>query len=103
MLDQRDVVVIGGGFAGLSAAVALAERGFKVAVLERKPALGGRAYSFADPDSSDFVDNGQHVLMGCYTETLDFLKKIGTADKLVFRDSLEIEMIDASGERAALH
>src|SRR5205823_3373868 len=58
MPDARDVVIIGGGFAGLSAGVALAERGFKVAVLERKPALGGRAYSFADPDSGDFVDNG---------------------------------------------
>ena len=54
--------------------VALAERGFRVAVLEGKPALGGRAYSFADPDTGDFVDNGQHVLMGCYTETLDFLE-----------------------------
>src|SRR5437763_8424687 len=102
MPDARDVVIIGGGFAGLSAGVALAERGFKVAVLERKPALGGRAYSFADPDSGDFVDNGQHVLMGCYTETLDFLTRIGTADKLVFRDNLEIEMIDAVGECAGL-
>ena len=79
MVEARDVVVIGGGFAGLSAAVALAERGFRVAVLERKPALGGRAYSFADADTGDFVDNGQHVLMGCYAETLNFLDRIGTA------------------------
>jgi phytoene dehydrogenase-like protein len=48
MGEARDVVVIGGGFAGLSAAVALAGRGFRVAVFEGKPALGGRAYSFAD-------------------------------------------------------
>ncbi len=82
MPDPRDVVVIGGGFAGLSAGVALAEAGFRVAVLERKPKLGGRAYSFADPEGGDPVDNGQHVLMGCYTQTLDFLKKIGTYDKL---------------------
>ncbi len=74
MVEAKDVVVIGGGFAGLSAGVALAERGFRVAVLERKPALGGRAYSFADTETGDFVDNGQHVLMGCYTETLDFLR-----------------------------
>jgi len=102
MADDRDVVVIGGGFAGLSAGVALAERGFRVAVLERKPALGGRAYSFIDPESGDFVDNGQHVLMGCYTETFDFLKKIGTYDKLVFLENLEIEMIAPGGARATL-
>ena len=65
-VEAKDVVVIGGGFAGLSAGVALAEAGFRVALLESKPALGGRAYSFADPESGDFVDNGQHVLMGCY-------------------------------------
>ena len=76
--------MIGGGFAGLSAAVALAERGFRVAVLEGKPALGGRAYSFADAETGDFVDNGQHVLMGCYTETLDFLDRIGANGQLVF-------------------
>ena len=53
MVEGRDVVVIGGGFAGLSAAVALAQIGFRVAVLESKPALGGRAYSFADPETGD--------------------------------------------------
>jgi squalene-associated FAD-dependent desaturase len=102
MADNRDVVVIGGGFAGLSAGVALAERGFRVAVLERKPALGGRAYSFPDAESGDFVDNGQHVLMGCYSETLAFLQQIGTYDQLVFRNKLEIEMIAPGGKRAVL-
>src|ERR1700732_4495717 len=102
MLDQRDVVVIGGGFAGLSAAVALATRGFRVAVLESKPALGGRAYSFADSESGDFVDNGQHVLMGCYSETLDFLARIGATKDLVFHEDLEIEMLDRGGNAATL-
>ncbi len=73
---NKDTVVIGAGFAGLSAAVALAERGVRVTVLEGKPALGGRAYSFIDPDTRDFVDNGQHVLMGCYHATLDFIRLI---------------------------
>ncbi len=102
MVDSKDVVVIGGGFAGLSAGVALAERGFRVALLERKPALGGRAYSFEDPDTGDFVDNGQHVLMGCYTESLDFLRKIGSGDNLVFHNDLEIEMLAGPGRSAAL-
>ena len=84
MVEPRDVVVIGGGFAGLSAAVALSNRGFRVAVLESKPALGGRAYSFADSETGDFVDNGQHVLMGCYAETFKFLDRIGQSGQLVF-------------------
>ncbi len=103
MVEAKDVVVIGGGFAGLSAGVALAERGFRVALLERKPALGGRAYSFEDPETGDLVDNGQHVLMGCYGETLSFLGQIGTRDKLVFHQNLEIEMLSAGGRRARLY
>ena len=99
---MKHTVVIGAGFAGLSAAVALAERGVRVTVLEGKPALGGRAYSFADPDTGDFVDNGQHVLMGCYGETLDFLKRIGAHDNLVFHEDLEIEMLAGPGQSATL-
>jgi len=98
----KDAVVIGAGFAGLSAAVALTQRGVRVTVLEGKPALGGRAYSFTDPDTGDFVDNGQHVLMGCYGETLDFLKQIGAYDQLVFHEDLEIEMLAGPGQRATL-
>ncbi len=99
---KKDAVVIGGGFAGLSAAVALAEQGVRVTVLEGKPALGGRAYSFADPETGDFVDNGQHVLMGCYGETLDFLKRIGAYEQLVFHEDLEIEMLAGPGQGATL-
>lgn len=99
-VESKDVAIIGGGFAGLSAGVTLAERGFRVALLESKPALGGRAYSFTDPESGDSVDNGQHVLMGCYHATLDFLGRIGTRDRLVARRNLEIEMLRGPGQRA---
>jgi hydroxysqualene dehydroxylase len=102
MDEMRDVVVIGGGFAGLSAAVALAGQGFRVAVLEGKPALGGRAYSFADAETGDFVDNGQHVLMGCYVETLKFLERIGASGQLVFHRDLAIEMIQRDGSAGVL-
>src|ERR1700689_1413459 len=98
----KDVVVIGAGFAGLSAAGALAQRGVRVTVLEKNPALGVRPYSFTDFDTGDFVDNGQHVLMGCYGETLDFLKQIGAHDQLVFHEDLEIEMLAGPGQSATL-
>ena len=101
-IGSKDVVIVGGGLAGLSAGVALAERGFRVAVLEGKPVLGGRAYSFADAETGDFIDNGQHVLMGCYRETLDFLTRIGSRDKLIVHRNLEIEMLDGPGRRAQL-
>ena len=102
MVEARDVVIIGGGFAALSAGVALAERGFRVALLEGKPVLGGRAYSFPDTESEDQVDNGQHVLMGCYHQTLDFLGKIGTRDRLIVHRNLDIEMLDGPGRPAHL-
>jgi len=102
MASAKNAVVIGAGFAGLSAAVALAEKGVRVTVLEGKPALGGRAYSFPDADTGDFVDNGQHVLMGCYGQTLDFLKRLGAYDQLVFHEDLEIEMLAGPGQSATL-
>jgi squalene-associated FAD-dependent desaturase len=101
-VEPKDVVIIGGGFAGLSAAVALSTKGFRVALLEGKPSLGGRAYSFIDPETGDFVDNGQHVLMGCYTHTLRFLEQIGTRNKLIVQKNLAIEMLDGPGRRAQI-
>jgi phytoene dehydrogenase-like protein len=59
---SAEVVVIGAGVAGLSAATALAERGIGVHVLEARPAAGGRCSAFTDPVSGERVDNGQHVL-----------------------------------------
>lgn len=102
MVEPKDVVVVGGGFAGLSAGVALAEQGFRVAVLESKPELGGRAYSFVQEESGDAVDNGQHVLMGCYKETLDFLDRIGSRNKLFFHQDLELRMLERNGAEAVL-
>ena len=73
-----DVVVIGAGFAGLSAAVRLTDAGLRVAVVEEAPRLGGRATAFTDRETGERVDNGQHVLFGCYRETYAFLRRIGT-------------------------
>jgi squalene-associated FAD-dependent desaturase len=101
-VEGRDVVVVGGGLAGLSAGVALADAGFRVALLESKPALGGRAYSFIDDATGDSVDNGQHVMMGCYRETLAFLDRLGTRDQLIVHPDLAIEMLDGPGHGAVV-
>jgi squalene-associated FAD-dependent desaturase len=71
------VIVIGGGLAGLAAAVALAPRGFRVTVLESKTRLGGRASSFQDPTTGQLIDACQHVSMGCCTNFHHFCDTVG--------------------------
>lgn len=61
------VVVVGGGLAGLAAAAALGQAGFKVTLLESRKFLGGRATSYVDAESGALIDNCQHVSMGCCT------------------------------------
>lgn len=85
-------VVIGGGFAGLAAAVELAARGRRPLLLEARSHLGGRAYSFTDTASGESIDNGQHAMMGCYAQTLAFLERIGAAGKLVRQPNLRVAM-----------
>jgi hydroxysqualene dehydroxylase len=97
-----DALVLGAGVAGLSAATALAERGLRVLVLEARPALGGRATAFTDPRTGDRVDNGQHVLFGCYRETLAFLARIGAERHVAIERDLAIDVIDRAGRRSRL-
>ena len=79
--------MIGGGLAGLSSAVALAEAGFHVRLLEKRPHLGGRAASYVLP-GGEHVDNCQHVTLGCCTNLEDFYRRAGAADKIRFFDTL---------------
>src|SRR6202043_3431636 len=86
-MPSQSVLVIGGGLAGLSSAVALAEAGLQVRLLEKRPHLGGRATSYTLPDGSE-VDNCQHVTLGCCTNLADFYRRVGAADKIRFFDRL---------------
>jgi zeta-carotene desaturase len=84
---KADVVVVGGGVAGLAAAHALAARGARVTLLERKPYFGGRAYSYPHPALGTVVDS-QHVLLGCCTNLIDLLQRTGTAETVRWYDEL---------------
>jgi squalene-associated FAD-dependent desaturase len=98
----NDVIIIGGGFAGLSAATALAEKGIRVLVLEARPSLGGRASTFIDPATGERVDNGQHVLTGAYRETFRFLRRIGTEAHVSMQRGLAVDIIDRNGRASRL-
>jgi squalene-associated FAD-dependent desaturase len=97
-----DVVVLGAGFAGLSAAVRAARLGARVLVLEAKGRLGGRATAFPDRETGELVDNGQHILLGCYRETFAFLADIGASDHVRLQPQLAVTMIDRRGRESRL-
>ena len=82
------VAIAGGGLAGLAAGCALAEAGFRVSLLERRPYLGGRASSYQHPGTGEIVDNCQHVLLGCCTNLLDFYRRAGVQDKIRWYEKL---------------
>jgi len=101
MTRPPHVVVIGAGFAGFAAAVALAAREARVTVLEARRTAGGRAGSFPDPETGETVDNGQHLFMACYRDTRLFLKRLGSLPLLKFQRRLGITWLEP-GRRVRL-
>jgi squalene-associated FAD-dependent desaturase len=83
--EVGDVIVVGAGAAGLSAAAALAGAGKRVTVLERKPYVGGRASSYEHPALGEVVDS-QHVLLGCCTNLIELCEQAGSAGKIRWYD-----------------
>ena len=94
-------IVVGGGFAGLSSAVFLADKGHNVRLIEASPKLGGRAYSFNY--KNDVIDNGQHILMGCYLFTLEYLKLIKSLDTVDIQPNLKIDFVERGGMKYQLN
>lgn len=82
MKANPNALVIGGGLAGLAAALAISSTGHEVTVYESRPFPGGRATSY--PVNDITIDNCQHVLLRCCTNLLDFYSKLGVADRIRF-------------------
>ena len=85
---QRTVAIVGGGVAGIAAAVAAADAGWKVELIETRIKLGGRATSFDDVRSGVELDNCQHVVMGCCTNILELYDRLGVLDEIDWHETL---------------
>jgi hydroxysqualene dehydroxylase len=93
-----DVVIVGGGLAGIAAAVRLAERGRAVRLLERRIRLGGQASSL---DHTGLVaDTGQHVFLRCYQQYRALLDRMGVSDLVELQPRLDIPVLLPGGRRA---
>ncbi|MFI1864090.1 hydroxysqualene dehydroxylase HpnE [Streptomyces jumonjinensis] len=98
-IRSRHAVVIGGGLAGVTTALQLAEAGVGVTLLEGRPRLGGLAFSFQRGDLT--VDNGQHVYLRCCTAYRWFLERIGGAHLAPVQERLDVPVLDPGRARGA--
>ena len=85
---SRHVAVIGAGYAGLAAAVALVDAGCAVTIFEANRVAGGRARRVEYRDT--LLDNGQHLLLGAYRDTLDLMRKVGVPERAMHRFPLTL-------------
>ncbi|MEP9384853.1 hydroxysqualene dehydroxylase HpnE [Nocardioides sp. KR10-350] len=94
-MSARTVAVVGGGLAGITAALRLADAGCPVTLHEAKPKLGGLTHSFrrALGEQSLCVDNGQHVFLRCCTSYLALLDRLGVRDQVTLQDRLDVTVL----------
>jgi squalene-associated FAD-dependent desaturase len=99
--EQPSLAVAGGGLAGLAAACALADSGFRITLFERRPYLGGRASSYEHPGTGEVIDNCQHVLFRVCTNLVEFYRRIGVEDKIRWYDKMTF--IEPGGRTSVMH
>lgn len=94
------VAVVGGGLAGITAALALAEAGCPVTLYEARPRLGGATYSFRRGGLT--VDNGQHVFLRCCTAYRGLLERLGGTALVGLQSRFDVRVLGAAGRSGRL-
>ena len=94
------VAVIGGGLAGITAAIALAETGADVTLLEARPRLGGATCSFSRDGLT--VDTGQHIFLGCCSAYRGLLDRLGMTGHTTLQDRFDVTVLAPGGRKARL-
>ena len=92
-MKRSRIVVVGGGLAGLSAALECADQGAEVTLLESRKWLGGATWSNHHRGLGFEIDNGQHVFMRCCDHYLAFLDRLGVRDRIIFQDRLNVPIV----------
>ena len=100
-MSDRDVIILGGGLAGIAAAVRCLNHGVIPTLIERRPFLGGRAFSFSDRTSGEEIDNGQHVILGACHQFLELVSELGTRDQIDLERTLNVP-VSNSGRKSKL-
>jgi squalene-associated FAD-dependent desaturase len=94
-MTGRQVVVIGGGLAGITAAIQLRDAGLEVTLLESRPRLGGAATSY--PRAGLMIDNGQHVFLRCCTSYQELLSRLGMTGSVAIQDRFDVTVLSPDG------
>ncbi len=94
-LTGRHVLVIGGGLAGITAAIDLRDAGAAVTLLESRPRLGGAATSY--PRAGMMIDNGQHVFLRCCDNYQSLLARLGVTDSVAIQDRFDVTVLSPAG------
>lgn len=96
-MNRKRVVVVGGGFAGLTAGKRLLEAGHEVTILEKRPMFGGKWSAWKDEDG-DTIESGLHVFFGAYEEIYDLLRELGLYEHIQWKEHVLTYTL-AQGER----
>ncbi len=99
---QPGIIVVGGGLAGIAAACDLSDAGLPVTLIEARPFLGGKTWSFREEHTGMVVDNGQHVFLGCCTAYLAFLRRLDIESQVTMQPRLRVPIFSADHRATTL-
>jgi len=92
-MENYDVIIIGGGLSGIKSFIDLKKNGLSVLMIEKSSYIGGRAFSFKDPLTGNYIDNGQHVIVGACKEYLNLLEETNNEENFIKIKNYQVPVI----------